>query len=225
MNKYALIVAGGTGSRMSNNIPKQFLEVNEKPILMHTIEAFYRYDKNISIILILPEKQRKLWETLCKKYNFNIALNIAFGGKTRFQSVKNGLSLINSDGIVFIHDGVRPLVSRSTIENCCKTALKKGNALPIVSLSESIREVSGNKNCSADRNRFFMVQTPQTFRVPLIKNAYQQDYSGKFTDDASLLESHGISINLVKGNRENIKITYQEDLIIAEALLKNRISE
>ena len=221
MNKYALIVAGGTGSRMNIDIPKQFIELNGIPVLMHTINAFYSYDKNIEIILILPESLTDLWKMLCKRYHFNIIHKIAFGGKTRFQSVKNGLSLINNEGIVFIHDGVRPLVSQSAIEHCYETALSKGNALPVVPITESLREVSvDRKSISVERNSFYLVQTPQTFRVSLIQKAYQLEYSEKFTDDATVLESCGTTINLVEGNRENIKITYPEDLIIAEALIK-----
>ncbi|MDD4144635.1 MAG: 2-C-methyl-D-erythritol 4-phosphate cytidylyltransferase [Prolixibacteraceae bacterium] len=223
MNKYALIVAGGTGSRMNSDIPKQFLELNGLPVLMHTIDAFHSYDKNIGLILTLPEKLSKRWEELCERYHFKIAHKIASGGQTRFHSVKNGLSLIDSEGIVFIHDGVRPLISRNTIEHCYETAVKKGNALPVIPLSESVREISEGNNKSADRNRFFLVQTPQTFRVSLIKNAYQKEYSENFTDDATVLESCGTPVNLVEGNRQNIKITYPEDLIVAEALLKNRI--
>jgi 2-C-methyl-D-erythritol 4-phosphate cytidylyltransferase len=220
MNKYALIVAGGAGSRMNTGIPKQFLELNGIPVLMHTISAFHTCDKNISIILILPENVTDLWKELCKQYNFTISHKIAFGGETRFQSVKNGLSLINDEGIVFIHDGVRPLISSPTIKNCYKTALKKGNALPVVPLTESVREVTGHRNRSVDRSRFYLVQTPQTFRVSLIRKAYQQDYSDSFTDDATVLESCGTDIYLVEGNRENIKITYPEDMIIAEALIQ-----
>jgi len=220
MNKYALIVAGGTGSRMNNGTPKQFLELNGMPLLMHTINVFYAYDKNINIVLILPENLTDLWKGLCNEYHFTLNHKIAIGGETRFHSVKNGLSLIKDEGIVFIHDGVRPLISRSTIEHCHKTALKKGNALPVVPLTESVREVTGHINRSADRSRLFLVQTPQTFRVSLIRKAYRQDYSEIFTDDATVLESSGIAINLVEGNRENIKITYPEDLIIANALIK-----
>jgi 2-C-methyl-D-erythritol 4-phosphate cytidylyltransferase len=221
MNKYALIVAGGTGSRMNSEIPKQFIELNGTPVLMHTINAFHSYDKNIEIILILPEGLTNLWKMLCEKHHFNIIHKIAYGGDTRFQSVKNGLSLIDKEGIVFIHDGVRPLVSGAAIEHCYETALSKGNALPVVPITESLRDVSVDcKSISVERNSFYLVQTPQTFRVSLIQKAYQQNYSEKFTDDATVLESCGININLVEGNRENIKITFPEDLIIAEALIK-----
>jgi len=221
MNKYAIIVAGGKGIRMNSDLPKQFIELNGLPLLMHTFNAFHFFDSSIEFILVLPEYQIPVWEELCVKYNFNIEHKIIIGGETRFHSVKNGLSLIEDDGIVFIHDGVRPLVSSTTISNCYKTALEKGNALPVISQSESLREIRDNSNISVDRSRYFSVQTPQTFRVSLIKNAYEQPYSEHFTDDATVLESKGFAINMVEGNRQNIKITYPEDIIIAEALLQN----
>ena len=220
MKKYALIVAGGSGNRMKKSVPKQFLLLRGKPVLMHTMEIFHLYDNEIEQILILPENQIHLWKDLCKKYNFTINHETFSGGRSRFHSVKNGLDKITGDGIVFIHDGVRPLVSVSTIRNCYQTALEKGNALPVIQVSESIRIVSGKENQAADRKNFYLVQTPQTFWVSSIKKAYSQDYNERFTDDASVLESTGERINLVKGNRENIKITFPTDLSIAETLLK-----
>ncbi len=217
--KVALIVAGGSGNRMNSPVPKQFMVLNGKPLLMHTFQAFIKADPNFEFILVLPEKEIGTWESLCKNYHFSIKHIIVKGGETRFHSVKNGLEKINGEGIVFIHDGVRPLVSLKTIENCFQTALKKGNALPVTAPSESVREVYKGQTRAVDRNRFFLVQTPQTFRIPLIKNAYLQNYSPVFTDDASVLESSGLPIHLVKGNYENIKITFPQDLIIAEALL------
>jgi len=223
MNKYALIVAGGYGSRMNITFPKQFLKLGDIPILMHTLKVFFSYDNNIKLILVLPEDQISYWKNLCHKYDFYIEHTIATGGNTRFHSVKNGLEKINDSGIVFIHDGVRPLVSRETIKNCYNTAIVRGNALPVIKPSESIREVLGDTNKAVDRNHFYLVQTPQTFDVTLIKNAYNFDYDASFTDDASVLESTGVKINLVNGNRENIKITYPEDIAIAEALLKKSV--
>ncbi|GAB1451535.1 2-C-methyl-D-erythritol 4-phosphate cytidylyltransferase [Draconibacterium sp.] len=219
MKKFALIVAGGTGSRMKNNIAKQFIEINGRPILMHTIEAFYNFDPNFDFILVLPKDQLTLWNQLCEKHRFNVEHKIAFGGETRFQSVKNGLDLILGDGIVFIHDGVRPLVSAKTLQNCFEWALAKGNALPVVSVSESVRMVDGTDNFAVDRSKYFLVQTPQTFIVSLIKNAYQKAKSSSFTDDATVLESMGETIQMVDGNRENVKITYPEDLVYAEVFI------
>lgn len=222
MKKFALIVAGGSGSRMKMPVPKQFIELSGKPILMHTFEAFKQYDPKIEFILVLPESQIEQWQLLCEKNKFNEKYQLAKGGETRFQSVKNGLEKIPNAGIVFIHDGVRPLVSVETIENCYHMALEKGNALPVMPVTESVRMTNGNANKAVDRSQFYLVQTPQTFSASLIKSAYSKSYSSNFTDDASVLEQTGQTINMVKGNRENIKITYPEDAIIADVWLKER---
>lgn len=222
MKKFALIVAGGSGTRMKTSVPKQFTELSGKPILMHTFEAFIQYDPKIEFILVLPESQMELWMQLCEKFKFTEKYELAKGGETRFQSVKNGLEKISGEGIVFIHDGVRPLVSAETIENCYHMAVEKGNALPVVPVTESVRTTDGNANKAVDRSQIYLVQTPQTFSVSLIKSAYRQNYSPSFTDDASVLEQTGQSIHMVKGNRENIKITYPEDLLIAGVWLMER---
>lgn len=219
MKKFALIVAGGSGSRMKETIPKQFIELLDRPILMHTFDAFVKYDAEIEFILVLPKNQVDNWHRLCTNYRFEIKYKLAFGGDTRFDSVKNGLDLIDEDGIVFIHDGVRPLVSKQTILHCYQMAFKKGNALPVVPVTESLRFLDAEENKAVDRSKYFLVQTPQTFKTELIKKAYQQSNSTLFTDDASVLESWGEHINLVVGNRENIKITYPEDLIVAQSFL------
>lgn len=219
MKKFALIVAGGSGKRMDNLVPKQFIEIKGRPILMHTIDVFKRYDIQTEIILVLPYNYITNWEKLCEKHHFETKTKIAFGGETRFHSVKNGLNLISEKGIVFIHDGVRPLVSIQTIENCYKMAKEKGNALPVIPVSESVRIVKNNHNQPVDRNGIMLVQTPQTFQTELIKAAYSKTSSAEFTDDATVLEHSGESINLVPGNRENIKITYPEDLNFAESIL------
>ena len=222
MKKFALIVAGGRGNRMKSEIPKQFLELNGKPLIMHTIELFKQYDSDAEIILVLPKEQYQLWISLCDQYQFHVDCKIAFGGNVRFQSVKNGLEMISEDGIVFIHDAVRPLVSMKTIQNCFETAKIKGNALPVIPVSESVRIVKDKKNRILDRNEIMLVQTPQTFRVSLIKKAYDNAVSTDFTDDASVLENMGENIHLVEGNRENIKITYPIDLKFADSILSLR---
>lgn len=219
MKKFALIVAGGSGQRMKSATPKQFMEINGKPLLMHTFNAFLKAGPDFEFILVLPENEIESWHLLCTKHTFNIKHSVVAGGKTRFHSVKNGLKTINDDGIVFIHDGVRPLVSEKTIKNCYQTAVEKGNALPVIAPSESVREVFNGQNRAVERSRYFLVQTPQTFRIQLIKKAFEQDYSPKFTDDASVLENTGIPIHLVEGNRENIKITFSEDLTVARTWL------
>jgi len=221
MKKFAIIVAGGSGSRMATEIPKQFLELNGKPILMYTIQVFYNFDPEIELILVLPETQQEFWRNLCLKHSLLIPHRIATGGENRFHSVKNGLELIDGDGIVFIHDGVRPLVSHLTIERCFETARKFGNAIPVLPVSESLRKLDGHKSKSVDRSQFFGVQTPQTFQTEQILTAFRQNYDPEFTDDASVAEKAGFQIFMVEGNRENIKITNPIDLILAESLLRN----
>jgi 2-C-methyl-D-erythritol 4-phosphate cytidylyltransferase len=222
MKKFVLIVAGGSGKRMNSNTPKQFIPLSGKPILMHTINLFYNFDTTIEIILVLPESQIKGWKKLCDIYNFKLNHKICTGGSERFYSVKNGLAQTTGNGIVFIHDGVRPLVSNDTLARCYNDALKKGNAIPVVPVPESVRIVDKEKNSSVDRSKLFLVQTPQTFRLTEIKQAYNQDYSLKFTDDASVLETTGKTINLVNGNRENIKITFPADIEWAKAIFLSR---
>ncbi len=212
MEKFAVIVAGGSGSRMKGDVAKQFIELAGKPILMHTIEAFFNFDKTIQLVLVIPAGQISRWEKLCLAHNFTIAHQIAKGGSTRFHSVKNGLGFVGTEGIVFIHDGVRPLVNQATLNACLETAVEKGNAIPVLPVTESIRKGNNTNSVAADRNDYFLVQTPQTFHCKLIKDAYCQDYRMQFTDDASVIEAFGESVHLVEGNRENIKITYPEDL-------------
>lgn len=223
MKKYVLIVAGGSGTRMNSTTPKQFMEINGKPLLMHTFNAFLKTENHFEFILVLPEKEITTWKNLCRKFSFHVNHTVTKGGETRFHSVKNGLQVINEEGIVFIHDGVRPMVSAQTIENCFQKAREKGNALPVISPAESVREVFNGQNRAVDRNRYFMVQTPQTFKVSIIKQAYKQAYHKKFTDDASVLENTGVPVHMVEGNRRNIKITFSEDLLMAEIWLKKNL--
>ncbi len=215
MHKYAIIVAGGKGERMGTNVPKQFLLLKGKPILMHTIEKFKATFQKIEIIIVLPKNQFDFWEELCCKYQFtSIPFQIVKGGKTRFHSVKNALALIKEKSIVAIHDGVRPLVSSKTIKTCFSEAEKKGNAIPVIELVDSLRYVSkqNNTNKTVTRSCYKIVQTPQCFKSDLILKAYQQHYDASFTDDASVVEKMGETINLVNGNQENIKITTEKDL-------------
>jgi 2-C-methyl-D-erythritol 4-phosphate cytidylyltransferase len=221
MKKFALIVAGGTGTRMNASVSKQFLMLGGKPVLMHTIEKFINYGSAIEIILVLPSDQFDYWKELCSHYNFKIPHRLVAGGSVRFDSVKSGLSEISEEGLVAIHDGVRPLVSVETIDRCFKMAEEKGNALPVMPVIESVRMVEGSNNFPVDREKYVAVQTPQVFRVSEIKQVYDLGFDPSFTDDTMVLERLGIKINLVEGNRENIKITYKTDLIIAKALLKN----
>ena len=221
MKKSVIVVAGGSGIRMGSEIPKQFLELCGKPVLMHTIQVFHEFDPESKIILVLPEVQQQFWKGLCLKHSFSLQHQVVSGGKTRFHSVLNGLSQINDEGIVFIHDGVRPLVSGETLYRCLETAQKYGNAIPVLPVNESLRKEEGDQNISVDRSQYFSVQTPQTFRSGQILEAYKQGFDPAFTDDASVAEKAGFPIQMVEGNRENIKITTPIDLIITEALLKN----
>ncbi|MFC2152843.1 2-C-methyl-D-erythritol 4-phosphate cytidylyltransferase [Bacteroidota bacterium] len=218
MKRFVIIVAGGSGERMSSSIPKQFLKVNGEIILMKSINAFYKFDSTLNIILALPEIHISNWNDLCKKHHFHINHTIVKGGKTRYYSVKNALEEISHDGIVAIHDGVRPLVSQETIEQVFEIASINGNAVPYIDLIDSVRFVDSGKNNPVDRNKYKLIHTPQAFESRIIKKAYKQEWDVSFTDDASVVEKLGIKINLVPGNKENIKITSQLDLKIAEVL-------
>jgi len=220
--EYALIVAGGKGTRIKSRLPKQFLELNGKPILLHTLEAFFRYSEKIIMVLVLPEDDFEIWKELCEKHNFNKPIILQKGGETRFQSVKNGLDKIEVPGLVAIHDGVRPLVSEDIIGASFRLAAVHQSAVAAVRLKESIRMTDQDNTKAMDRSRFRLIQTPQTFDVALIKQAYQMKEDPSMTDDASVAEKSGHVISLFEGSYENIKITTPEDLIIAEALLNSR---
>ena len=218
--EYAIIPAAGTGSRMNASLPKQFLKLGHLPVLMHTISVFHEYSSHVDIVLVLPETEFSRWETLCKKFDFRVPHRVVKGGNTRFQSVSNGLSHIDDTGLVAIHDGVRPLVAKEIIAASYKIASIHGSAVAAVRLKESIRETDKDKTRTVDRSRFRVIQTPQTFKVPLIKKAYDMIGDEEFTDDASVAEKAGINISLFEGSYSNIKITTREDLILARALLK-----
>lgn len=220
--EFALIVAGGKGTRIKSKLPKQFLELNGTPILMHTLEAFYRYSPTITIVLVLPEDDFATWNDLCNKYNFTKPIILQKGGETRFQSVKNGLEKINGPGLVAIHDGVRPLVSEDIIGASFRLAAVHQSAVAAVRLKESIRMTDQDNTKAMDRSRFRLIQTPQTFSIDLIKQAYLLKEDPTMTDDASVVEKLGHTISLFEGSYENIKITTAEDLIVAKALLDAR---
>jgi len=218
---YAIILAGGKGVRMNNIIPKQFLPLHGRPVLMHTIEKFASIPNlGINIIVVLPKDQKEQWDNLCKKHDFNIPHSIVEGGSERFYSVKNALETIKDNALVAIHDGVRPLVSEDLIIRSYKAAQETGSSVPATTITESIRKRKTNRSLAVSRDKYFIVQTPQTFSSDLIKTAYQQRYTDDFTDDATVYESMGHIITLIKGEEQNIKITSKIDLIIAEALLK-----
>ncbi len=217
-------MAGGKGERMNSEIPKQFLIIAGKPILMHTIERFYSFSPELKIFLVLPAIHFDFWKSLCNKYKFTISHNLVEGGETRFHSVKKGLERVKGECVVAIHDGVRPLVSKKTILESFALAEKKGNAIPAFGINESMRILKDGKNYQVNRNDYRIIQTPQCFHSSLIKKAYSQDYKTEFTDDASVVEAMGTKVNLTEGNVENIKITRSVDLEIAEAFLYRKKS-
>ncbi len=219
MQQFILIVAGGKGSRMGSDLPKQFLPLGGVPLLMHTFDAFSFLYGSAEIILVLPSDIIDLWKKICGQYEFAIPHKIVEGGPKRFHSVKSGLRVVPGDSVVAIHDAARPLVSKKTITTCFEIAERKGNAVPSIAINESVREVDGSLNHSIDRNKLRIIQTPQVFKSSLIRRAYNQAYDEKFSDDASVLESMGEPIYLVPGNPENIKITRSMDLILAERLI------
>lgn len=224
--EYAIIVAGGKGTRISSSLPKQFLQVNGLPILIHTLNAFVSYSGQLKIILVLPEEDMKTWEQLSRKHNFTTPVTLQTGGETRFQSVRRGLEKIEGDGLVAIHDGVRPVISADIIGASFRLAAVHGSAVAAVRLKESIRmtdppsaEATHDNTRAVDRSRFRLIQTPQTFDVALIKRAYEMKEDPSLTDDASVAERAGHVISLFEGSYENIKITTAEDLVVAAALL------
>ena len=223
-NEFAIIVAGGKGTRIKSALPKQFIALCGKPVLFHTLEAFHRYSRRLPIVLVLPADDFQTWEDLVKKHHFQIPVTLQSGGDTQFQSVKRGLEKIGDDGLVAIHDGVRPLVSEDSIGASFRLAAVHGTAVAAVRLKESIRMTDQDTTRAMDRSKFRLIQTPQTFDVKLIKSAYAQREDPALTDDASVAERAGHGISLFEGSYENIKITTPEDLAVAEALLRARRS-
>ena len=230
---YIIIVAGGKGLRMGGDVPKQFLPIGGRPVLMHTLQRFRDYSEELQIILVLPREQQEYWKELCKEYGFTVEHRVADGGATRFHSVQNGLALIPDDaqGVVGVHDGVRPFVSLDVIARCYDTARQTGTAIPVVPVVETLRHIDNEDQASRTVSRadYRLVQTPQTFDIQLLKaaNSHALSVSGDsvaaiaslFTDDASVVETYGRAVTLVDGNRENIKITTPFDLKVAEAML------
>lgn len=207
--------------RMDSGLPKQFIPIAGKPLLMHTVERFYDAVPDIECFLVLPEGHIPYWQELCKEYGFGLPCRLVRGGETRFYSVKNGLKAITEiGGVVAIHDGVRPFPSREMIVWAFSEAKTKGAVVPVLPVTESLRQINTEGSVIADRNLYRLVQTPQTFRLEVLKKAYEQPYSDFFTDDASVVEAMGKEISLIEGNRENIKITHPEDLLWAEVYLK-----
>ena len=208
---------------MGSDIPKQFLPIGGKPVLMRTIERFHAYSKDLQIILVLPEAQQDYWKELCKEYHFEVKYLLANGGQTRFHSVQNGLALVPDDaqGVVGVHDGVRPFPSIEVIRRCYETARTAKAVIPVIPVVETVRHLEGEGSVTVPRGDYRLVQTPQTFDIQLLKAANRQPYNDGFTDDASVVESYGHTITLVEGNRENIKITTPYDIVVAEAIIRH----
>ncbi|MDL2221616.1 2-C-methyl-D-erythritol 4-phosphate cytidylyltransferase [Parabacteroides sp. OttesenSCG-928-N08] len=227
MKRYVLIVAGGKGLRMGNDLPKQFIPIGGKPILMHTLQRFAQWDEELNIIVVLPKEMFTYWKMLCKELGCKVPHRLAVGGPTRFHSVRNGLQLIAEEVTepeyetlaIGVHDGVRPFVTTEVIDACFTAVETEGAVVPVVPFADSIRELTPTGSHPVDRERFVAVQTPQVFRGDWLQKAYRQNYSTLFTDDASVVEAYGKAIHTVDGNSENIKITTPADLINAQAMV------
>lgn len=223
MKYYALIVAGGSGNRMQSEVAKQFLRLNGKPILMHTLEAFHACTLNPELLVVLNIHQHGYWEELCGLHHFNIPHQLINGGSERFYSVKNGLKAIKGNAIVAVHDAVRPLVSTELILKSFHVAQEKGNCIPGITPTDSVRRIlADGKTLALNRNDLVLIQTPQTFHSDQLRKAYQEPFRNDFTDDASVVQYAGIDINIIEGERDNIKLTYPEDMDIAALLIKKR---
>ena len=240
MNRFVIIVAGGKGLRMGGELPKQFIPIEGRPVLMRTLDTFHACDSSIQIILVLPRDHQEYWRELCALYSFTVPHRIADGGATRFHSVQSGLALVDApEALVAVHDGVRPFVSHEVISRCYADAEAHGAVVPVIPVVETVRQlireeeaegearhlevIVNSKSVTVDRNAYRLVQTPQTFRATLLRRAYKQPYTDAFTDDASVVEALGEAVTLVDGNRENIKLTTPFDLIVAKALVEARV--
>ena len=219
MNKYAIIVAGGTGSRMKGDIPKQFMMLKGKPIIQYSLEVFYQCDPAVSLIISIHPEYANFWNQLCREHKIDIPHQVVPGGETRFDSVKNGLSLVGEDGFVAVHDAARPVIDAAFIQKLYLTAEKHGSAIPAVHLNDTIRAIEGDSSRQLDRSFLRAIQTPQVFKVSELKRAFEQPFQPLFTDDASVMQSAGFKVHLTEGKPGNIKITHQHDIALAEVLM------
>jgi 2-C-methyl-D-erythritol 4-phosphate cytidylyltransferase len=218
--KSVIIVAGGSGKRIGGPVPKQFVLLKGSPLLCWTIEAFHRFDASMPILVVLPEQQITAWRNLCTEHHFQVPHAVVPGGEERFHSVRNGLAQVDLEGLVAVHDGVRPLVSIELIDRCFRAAGEHGAAIPVVPISSSVREVEGDTSRALDRWRLRAVQTPQCFRVPLLRDAFALPYDPAFTDEATMVERLGSTVHLVPGEERNLKVTVPDDLVMAEAFMR-----
>ena len=219
MNKYAIIVAGGTGTRMGRSLPKQFILLKDKPVLYYTLKTFLESYTDLQIILVLPVEFTDMGQEIIDAYFDKERIKFTAGGDTRFQSVKNGLALVDDEAIIFVHDGVRCLLSKELIHRCYAQAVETGTAIPAIISKDSIRLVTEEGNEAYDRNNVMLIQTPQTFHSKILLPAFQIDYKDKFTDEATVVEAYGMKVSLVEGEENNIKITRPIDLLIAESII------
>jgi len=223
MNKYAIIVAGGSGVRMGANLPKQFLLLKDKPVLYYTLRTFLDAYEDLQIILVLPVDYTDMGQEIIDAWFDKDRIRITAGGDSRFQSVKNGLALVEDESIIFVHDGVRCLLSAGLIHRCYAMAVETGSAIPAIASKDSVRFVTEDGSDAIDRNQVMLVQTPQTFHSKILLPAFQIDYKDKFTDEATVVEAFGLKVSLVEGEENNIKITKPVDLVVAESLLEVNI--
>jgi 2-C-methyl-D-erythritol 4-phosphate cytidylyltransferase len=219
VKKYAIIVAGGRGSRMGGNLPKQFMLLKDKPVLYYSLKAFLNAYNDLQIILVLPAAFTDLGKEIIDAYFDKERIRVVTGGDTRFQSVKNGLKLIEEESIIFVHDAVRCLVSIDLIDRCYKTAVETGSAIPVIVSKDSVRIMNEEGSQTIDRNKVMLVQTPQTFHSKILLRAYEIDFKDKFTDEATVVEAYGLKVSITEGEETNIKITRPIDLLIAEKIL------
>ncbi|MFV0605750.1 MAG: 2-C-methyl-D-erythritol 4-phosphate cytidylyltransferase [Niabella sp.] len=219
MEKVAVIVAGGAGKRMGGELPKQFLKIKNKPLLYYTLNVFLTAFPDMKVILVLPEEYMETGKEIIDAYFDESRVKITIGGASRFESVKNGLKLVDEDSVVFVHDAVRCLVTKNLIERCYHTAVETGSAIPVIKSSDSLRLLTGSGSDTLDREKIVMVQTPQVFHSKILLPAYNIDYKDRFTDEASVVEAFGLKVSLVEGDKNNIKITHPIDMIIANELL------
>ena len=222
MDKYAVIVAGGKGQRMGNAIPKQFLPLAGKPVLYHTIKAFKDAFDDIKLVLVLPQDQLSYAQMVLQAFPERIDIAIVTGGETRFHSVQNGLKAVTGNSLIFVHNGVRPLVSADLVQRCFVQAVEKGSAIPAIAVADSMRIIEGDNSSPVDRQNMRSIQTPQTFRSDILLPAFLQGYREQFTDEATVVEAYGEEVYLIEGERGNIKITTPEDMLIAETILNSR---
>ena len=222
MKKYAIIVAGGSGTRMGGHLPKQFMLLRDKPVLYYTLKTFIESFEDLQVILVLPMDYTDMGQEIIDAFFDKDRIRITAGGDTRFQSVKNGLSLVEEESVVFVHDGVRCLLTKELIHRCYAMAAETGTAIPAIPSKDSIRLITDEGNAAFDRNRVMLIQTPQTFHSKILLPAFQIDYKDKFTDEATVVEAYGMKVSLIEGEENNIKITRPVDLLLAEQILEER---